>query len=197
MDCRRHEQLAHGPQYSCDAIGLGKPDPDSHHFRVKLSRQQVKDSPDIDTAQPVSRQNEAHVYEYYGWSPYWANSAPAAAGPLTKLGDAHLRSVGAVTGHHVHATDGEIGHVADFLVDEASWNIPYIVVDTENWWPGEKSPDLAPLGMTNQMGGGVDRPRCRSAESQGSPPYISADTVDGAYDEKFLTYYGIKWVRIK
>ena len=33
--------------------------------------QQVKDSPDIDTDRPVSRQMETSVYDYYGWSPYW------------------------------------------------------------------------------------------------------------------------------
>src|SRR5271163_3835056 len=41
-------------------------------FAVKLTVEQVKDSPDIDTDRPVSRQMETSVYDYYGWSPYWA-----------------------------------------------------------------------------------------------------------------------------
>ena len=48
---------------------LGKPDRALRHFLVKLTMQQVKDSPDVDTDQPVSRQIEAHVYNYYGWDP--------------------------------------------------------------------------------------------------------------------------------
>src|ERR1700689_172293 len=50
---------------------LGQPDPAAGHFPVKLTMQQVKDSPDVDMDQPVSRQIEAHVYSYYGWDPYW------------------------------------------------------------------------------------------------------------------------------
>ena len=53
-------------------------------------------------------------------------------------GDPHLRSIATVTGYHIHASDGEIGHVEDFLVDDAGWNIRYIKVDTRNWWPGER-----------------------------------------------------------
>ena len=52
--------------------------------------------------------------------------------------DPHLRSIEAVTGYHIHGTDGEIGHVEDFLLEEADWSIHYLVVDTKNWWPGKK-----------------------------------------------------------
>ena len=52
--------------------------------------------------------------------------------------DPHLRSIEAVTGYHIHASDGEIGHVEDFLIEDADWSIRYLVVDTKNWWPGKK-----------------------------------------------------------
>jgi hypothetical protein len=41
---------------------LGHPHPTEHEFPVRLTRQQVKDSPDINADQPVSRQMETHVY---------------------------------------------------------------------------------------------------------------------------------------
>ena len=52
--------------------------------------------------------------------------------------DPHLRSSNAVTGYHIHATDGDIGHVADFLIDDDTWVIRYLVVETSNWWMGHK-----------------------------------------------------------
>ncbi|MBS1210458.1 MAG: PRC-barrel domain containing protein [Proteobacteria bacterium] len=52
--------------------------------------------------------------------------------------DPHLRSSASLTGYHVHATDGEIGHVQGFLIDERSWAIRYIIVDTSNWWLGHQ-----------------------------------------------------------
>lgn len=50
---------------------LGHADPLLHKFSVKLTRQQVKDSPNIDSERPVSRQMETDLYGHYGWYPYW------------------------------------------------------------------------------------------------------------------------------
>ena len=51
--------------------------------------------------------------------------------------DPHLRSTHAVTGYHIHAKDGDIGHVEDFVIDDETWAIRYLVIDTKNWWPGK------------------------------------------------------------
>ena len=50
--------------------------------------------------------------------------------------DPHLRSCKEVIGYHIQATDGEIGHVQGMLVDDETWAIRYLVVDTNNWWLG-------------------------------------------------------------
>ena len=52
-------------------------------------------------------------------------------------GDTHLCSIAEVTGYHVHAVDGGIGHVEDFIVDSESWGIRYLIVDTSNCWFGQ------------------------------------------------------------
>jgi hypothetical protein len=136
---------------------LGKPDQARRQFPIKLTKQEVQASPDIVTDQPVSRQVEAYVYSYYGWTPYWGNgdfSMSAMAMPLVtpilptasaadalanpNKGDPHLRSIAAVTGYHIHAVDGEIGHAENFLVDDVDWNLRYIIVNTKNWWLGER-----------------------------------------------------------
>ena len=197
---------------------LGRPDRALRHFPVKLTMQHVKDSPDVDTDEPVSRQIEAHVYDHSGWDPYWGGSflpmsnamatpfvAPlyeqeptppdlARADGQPNEGDPHLRSIATVTGYHLHAADGEIGHVEDFLVDDASWNIRFIRVDTRNWWPGERvliSPrSVQEIDWADKLIHlDVSRQKVKD-----SPPYDPSITVDGAYEEKFLTYYGIRWV---
>ena len=200
------------------ASALGRPDIALRRFPVKLTMQRVKDSPDVNTDQPVSRQFEARIYDYFGWDPYWvgglypmssAMATPVVAPlyePVSKpdvlvrsdasrnKGSAHLRSVATVTGYHIHASDGEIGHVEDFLVDDADWSIRYIKVDTKNWWPGERvliSPrsvrEIDWIGQLIYVD--VNRQKIKDA-----PPYDPSITVDGAYEEKFLTYYGIRWV---
>lgn len=52
--------------------------------------------------------------------------------------DPHLRSTHDVSGHHIQAADGEIGHVDDFVIDDETWAIRYLMVDTVNWWPGKR-----------------------------------------------------------
>jgi hypothetical protein len=53
-------------------------------------------------------------------------------------GDRHLQSARDVMGYRIAATDGEIGHVDDFIVDDETWALRYMVVDTRNWLPGRK-----------------------------------------------------------
>jgi hypothetical protein len=197
---------------------LGQPDRALRNFPVALTMRQEKESPDIDTDQPVSRQTEAQVYSHYGREPYWrrgsfptgdATATPSAdllrlselkpLNPISvdtqlSVGDPHLRAIAAVATCDVHATDGAIGHVADLLVDDGNWHIRYIIVDTTNWWPGEMV--LISPGLIQE----IDWPRrlvqldVDRQKVKDSPPYDKSITVDGAYDESFLTYYGIKWI---
>jgi hypothetical protein len=191
---------------------LGHPEPSSRQFPIGLTKQQVKDSPDIDTDRPVSRQHEGHVYSYYGWDPYWdggfvlpsgamatpfvapqafSGQKPPDAGGTdaeSTRGDPHLRSVREVTGYHVHAIDGEIGHVEDFLADDANWTIRYIEVDTSNWWFGKRvliaPPSVRQIVWEERLINlDVDRKKV-----QGSPRYDPSMTVDGAYEERFWIY---------
>jgi hypothetical protein len=122
---------------------------------VSLTMKQVEGSPKIDTHQPVSRQHEAEYLGYYGYTDYWGGPSlwgsayrpSALALPTTEMiadrirrqsADSHLRSVEAVTGYHIEATDGEIGHVCGFVMDDEAWAIRFIEVATRNWWPGKK-----------------------------------------------------------
>jgi uncharacterized protein YrrD len=124
--------------------------------QLRLTRQKVQDSPGIDSDQPVSRQQEAQLYGYYGYPYYWggpllwgASSYPMlssmAPSPVTPPpapqadvdADAHLRSAKEVIGYHVETTTQPIGHVQDLLVDDHTWAVRYIVIDTRNWWPGK------------------------------------------------------------
>jgi uncharacterized protein YrrD len=126
---------------------------------VALTKKQIEDSPSVDSDEPVSRQIERAYYEYYGLPSYWGGPFMWGASPYflhqpivrdrdkwrqreaaqaRDAWDPHLRSTHDVSGRHVHATDGEIGHVDDFIVDDQTWAIRYLIIDTKNWWPGKK-----------------------------------------------------------
>ena len=197
------------------AFALGHLDAERREFAVRLTMQQVKDSPDIDTMRPVSRQVEANIYDYYGWSPYWNTGlymggygfgyGGGAMAPLPLQGssrreediaaarrsddDPHLRSIEAIIGYHIHASDGEIGHLNDFLIEDADWSIHYLIVDTKNWWPGKKvlvSPrSIQEIDWTdNLVNINVDRQKVKD-----SPAYDVSATVDRDYEKHFHSYY--------
>ena len=104
-------------------------------------------------------------------------------------GDPHLRGIAAVTGYRIHASDGEIGHVEDFLLEDADWSIHFLVVNTRNWWAGKKvliSPGLAQAidWGDRRVNLNADRQRVKD-----SPAYDESTTVDGAYEKRFHDHY--------
>jgi len=121
------------------------------HIEVNLTRKQIEDSPPLDSDKPVSRQFEDAYYGFYRWPKYWGGPYMWGAAPLIvrdpekwvdfshgeKSWDPYLRSSQDVTGHHIQAMDGEIGHVEDFIIDDETWAIRYLIINTRNWWPGK------------------------------------------------------------
>ena len=117
-------------------IALDEPNWQEERFPVRLTTQQIKEAPALDEAKPVSRQYEIEYYQYYGWPYYWGGMGAwgglAYPGPLFEQtrqddktteagsGEDHLRSIDEVRGYHIQATDDEIGHVEDFILDDAT-----------------------------------------------------------------------------
>ena len=125
---------------------------DERKVRVTLTMQQVRESPDIDTDRPISREQESEYHLYYNFPPYWGGVAlwGRYAQPGGELSDEdlaehertkqeekgkenHLRSAREVRGYRVMAIDGEVGHVDDFLMDPTTWAIRYLAVNTGSW----------------------------------------------------------------
>jgi len=194
---------------------LGSVNHIGHQFVVKLSRQQVRDCPDAGSDLPMSRQHEADIYNYYGWAPYWGAGSymgmvgfggylggPMMASPSPELmqreksidearraeSDPALRSIKEVTGYTIHASDGEIGHVADFLIEDNDWSIRYLVVDTRTWWPGNKVL-VSPLAVRSIQW--MDRLVNLGANRQtlkDSAAYDPSATVDPIYEKHIHKY---------
>jgi hypothetical protein len=104
---------------------LGHPDWTRKVLPVSLTREQVKSSPDIDTDQPVSRQQEIALSGYYGWPSYW--DVPAEPKESLISGDPHLRSCRELMGYRVTAGSEDLGEVEDLIVDDRSWAIRYVM----------------------------------------------------------------------
>jgi len=127
-------------------------DDEKKNIIANLTKKQIEASPSLDSDKPVSRQFEESYYGYYGWPSYWSGPYSWGYYPYIernherwndfpkeeKKYDHHLRSSHEVAGYNIEATNGEIGHVEDFIVDDDTWTIRYLIVNTSNWWAGKK-----------------------------------------------------------
>lgn len=184
---------------------------------VSLTREQVKNSPDIDTHQPISRQLEGAYSQYYGYGNYWtgpylwgvgglpeypmpdAGSVPRASERPEDLmdrasdqpQDTHLRSSEKVSGYHILGTDDEIGHVKDFIFDDADWAIRYLLVDTRNWWPGGKKVLLGTQWITRiDWTDSTVQSSLTRDQIKNSPEYDEDMPLDRDYETRLHEFYG-------
>ncbi len=136
---------------------LGMPADAEKIIPVDLTQEQIRQCPSPDADRPVSRQFEMDYYKYFGWPYYWVGPylwgpspypvLPATAIPdlepaaetrdQAQRGDPHLRSTDEVSGYHIHARDGMIGHIEDFIFDDRDWSLRFLAMDTRNLWGGK------------------------------------------------------------
>ncbi len=193
---------------------ITKLDCDEKILSVTLSKDQVKTSPDIDTSKPVSRQQELALYNHYPWGSYWGGGLWAGGLGTTGMmmpimasvddaserkqveantgvaDDPHLRSTDTVTGYNIKATDGAIGEVEDFIINDATWKIDLIEVDTGNWFPGKKVV-LSPALIKNIKWETAEVVVNATVEQvKASPEYDAEKYADGEFEAALQNYYG-------
>ncbi|MFB3818292.1 MAG: PRC-barrel domain-containing protein [Candidatus Methylomirabilales bacterium] len=206
-----------GRQVLISPLSLTAVDWEHDRLHAHLTRAQVEGSPSIDTDKPISRQHEMDYYGYYGMPYYWTGpyrwgawatpldygTAPGvAANPEAaeirqavvtgerEPGDAHLRSARTVRGYAIRATDGDVGHVEDFLLDDRDWALRYLVVDTRNWLPGKHvlvSPEWIDRISWPESAVHVNMLR---ETIRSSPEFDPATPPERAYEASLYDYYG-------
>lgn len=188
---------------------------DAKQLHLSLTREQVQNSPDIDVDRPVSRQQEIAYHRHFGWAGYWGFGAgvwgpfglpgvlaqepwrePVSAlereaeEQLDQRADKHLHSCKEVLGYALHATDGLFGHVSDFLVDDESWTLRYLVVDTRTLWLGGKHVLVSTQWLSEvswtERSVFVELP---SDAVRTSPEWTPALPVTRAYEERLFAHY--------
>jgi len=182
---------------------------DTKRLEVELTLEQISNSPPVDTQLSVSRHYQQEYYRYYGWEPYWGDNAMFSPAPYIphippvahgESGEPkapehpHLRSSEEVTGYHIHARDGEIGHVQDFILEDPGWAVRYLEIDTRNWLPGKKvlvAPDWIRQVDWARREVAVDLTR---EAIQTAPPYEASTVMSREYQRALYAHYGRKYV---
>lgn len=177
-------------------------------FHLALTTAKIENAPNVDVDLPVSRQHERDYHSYYGYPYYWGRSGAWGMGSYPGLlstggayeqfvenseeppGDVHLRSAREVRGYHIQASDDSIGHVQDFIVDDETWEVRYLVIDTSNWWFGKKvlvAPHWASRVSWVERKVYVDLSR---EVIKTSPEWNESEGVNREYEVRLYDYYG-------
>lgn len=184
---------------------VGNPDSKSGTLPVALTREQIRNSPDLDTDKPFSQRMQEELFAYYGWpgmptyhySPVGAYAPPHVTeatepAPSEESSEGpQLRSCREITGYAIVTLDGEAGNVEDLIVDtDDAWKISLVAVDTGNWHLGRKI--MLPPGSVSEVRWSdkslsVDLTR---DQVQGSPEYHPQTPVDIEFEKRVLDYYG-------
>jgi hypothetical protein len=176
---------------------------ENEHINVELTKQEIEDSPSWESDKPVSCQFEENYYQYYGWPMYWGGLYSWGYYPYPtrdrqqwqktitgeKGWDHHLRSTNNVIGYNIQSSDGEIGHVEDFIIDDDTWAIRYLVIGTRNWWPGKKvlvSPQWIERVSLDELRVFVNLSR---EAIQQSPEYTNEIPLTREYEIGLYSYY--------
>lgn len=178
----------------------------TRRFHLSLTVDKVKNSPSVDLDKPVSQQHERDYYRYYTY-PYYLetsglvglSSYPVVrasplpdkpASPAKSSGNVHLRSAHELVGYHIHGNDESIGHVQDFIVDDESYEVRYLVVHTHDTWFGKKvlvAPRWASRVSWEERAVYVDLSR---QTIRNSPTWDPAVAVNREYESRLYDYYG-------
>ena len=202
-----------GRRVAISPIAAAEPDWNARRLVLRLSRDRIREGPDLLTGPEVPRTREEEYATYYGYPAYWGGpglwawagspgalaSTPPPEYPVPPGGEDpktiaqhqyQLRSAANLRGAHLQASDGEIGHVDDLLIDVDSWKAPYLLIDTSNW-PGGKSV-LVPTAAVTTVNWAtprvhIDLPRARIKEAP--VPDLNLP-LDHATETALATYYG-------
>jgi hypothetical protein len=107
-----------------------------------LTREQVVNSPNVEShlavGESVNNVGEPTKLEsatIVDWGLYWIQILDH---PWQVSDDPHIRNTEEMIRYHLCETDGRVGHLLDFLVDDESWKIRFLEADARNWWPHKR-----------------------------------------------------------
>ena len=191
---------------------FGKLEAAGESLQVQVDRETIRSSPRFERNQPLRREQEIELHEYYQWPFYWTpgdagglGPGSIAAYPLVELADEMMEnSAAAPLDHHalhsardfigfsIHARDGSIGRVEDLIAEDEGWNILYMIVDTGGWLPGRKV--LVSPNWVQEIDWPASQVQVDLSQEtiRNSPEYDPSVPLDQEYETRLNRHYGKK-----
>ena len=179
---------------------FGDPDGRTRHFHLALTREQVSTSPDVDLSQPVSFGHEEPLQRLDGAPDTSGVYGVWEQGDLERLGgkpdaplpvdEPRLRSANDLRGYRIQGADRSVGSIEDLIVDDGTWALSYLVVNTSDWGLSKKVL-IAPHWTTRVSSTErVVQLDMLSDQIRRSPVWEASDGVNREYETRLYDYYG-------
>ena len=101
-----------------------------------------------------------------------------------------MRSCDEVLDYRIKSKDNKIGHVEDYIVDDDTWLIRYLVIDTRNWLPGRKVLVAVPWIEDVNWGETEVSVDMTKEEIKNSPEYDPSQPINREYEQTLYDFYG-------
>ncbi|GAB6145480.1 PRC-barrel domain-containing protein [Desulfocicer niacini] len=182
---------------------------------LEITREQLEECPSLMEDEPISREHERKMFQYLNYPYYWAHDGlwgpgayPAVMTQIPdnsaqkhdeetleeeeeKVEENHLRSFKEVKGYDIEASDGNIGYVEDFILEDKTWALRYVVLNTRNWLPGGKKVILS-LNWVKKVSWEQSTLFLDISREQveNSPDFDPEKPVNIEYETRLYDYYG-------
>ncbi len=145
---------------------LGQPDWEKKRLPIQLNCQQIRTSPPLEADMPISQQRETGI----------------------KQPGSHLRSLREVFGYSIHATDGEIGTIEDFIIEDTLWGVHSVVVSLRHTGRSILTPPESFRSISWR--GKAAWVNLRLKDVQSFPDFDARQPVNHLRDRSVYDYYG-------
>lgn len=194
-------------------VHLGTPNWENKHFPVELTIKSIENSPDLDFDLPVSRKYEKELFEHYDLTPYWPANMVGYAGSGSMLYpgtvitppkgvineediDTNLRSYEEISGYNISAKDEQFGHINDLIIDDDTWQILYVIIDTKNIVPWSKLVML-PIELIDELSFTHNEAKINLTKDtiKNAPEYNPSIAINAEYEKVLYDFYGRKIIK--
>lgn len=124
----------HGRQVLIEPGLVRRADWPNQQLLVPWTKEQIRQSPPAEADLSSDERRAREAAQMLVWEAYWAGVLQSRG---DEGGDANLHSTKMLSGLHIHCVDGMLGHVDDFIIDDQTWQVRGVIVETRNWWPGK------------------------------------------------------------
>jgi stress response protein YsnF len=197
-------------------VMIQKTDWQTQRIFLDITKEKLEKCPSLLEDEPVSREHERKMAQVLNYPYYWADDGlwghAAYPAVMTHIPEEsalkvdeeileerqeqdreenHLRSYQEIKGYDIEASDGNIGHVEDFILEDKTWALRYVVVDTRNWLPGGKKV-LFSLNWVKKVSWEKSTFFLDISKTQveNSPEFDPEKPVNIEYETRLYDYYG-------